>query len=68
MPWEVVGVGMFSINNYTLLSIVDYNSKFPIIKKADNITANDLDKVAKIVCEEFGLSKKMDVQTLHQMH
>ena len=31
--WEVIGVAMFTFNNKNYLSIVDYDSKFLVIKK-----------------------------------
>ena len=34
-PWEVVGDNIFSINNSKLLCIVDYDSIFPVMEKAD---------------------------------
>ena len=33
MPWEVVGVDIFMINNEQLLCIVNYYSKFLVINK-----------------------------------
>ena len=32
-PWEVIGVDMFTLNNKNYLFIVDYHSKFPIVKR-----------------------------------
>ena len=31
-PWEVLGVDLFHFNNKNYLCIVDYHSKFPVIK------------------------------------
>ena len=45
--------------NKTLLCIVDYYSKFPIVKKADSITADDLVKADKIVFTKFKLPKNI---------
>ena len=58
-PWEVVAADVFSINYNMLLCIVDYYSKFPIVKKADGLSADDLTRGAKIVFTEFGLPKKI---------
>ena len=58
-PWEMVGAGIFSIKNNMLICIVDYYSKFPIVKKADGLSADDLIRGAKIVFAEFGLPKKI---------
>ena len=43
----------------TLLYIVDCYRKFPIVKRADSLVADDLVKAAKIVFTEFGLLKKL---------
>ena len=40
--WEVGGVDIPSINKDTLLCIVDRYSNFPIVKKSDGLSANDL--------------------------
>ena len=46
---------MFIINSETLLFIVDYHSKFPIIKKVNSLSANDQDEFFA----EYGPSKKV---------
>ena len=56
---ELVGAYIFSIHNNTLLCIVDYYSKFPIMKKADGLSADDLFREMKIVFTQFGLPKKV---------
>ena len=57
--WELVGADIFTIKNSILLCIVDYHSKFPIVKKGDGLSEGNLIRVAKIVFVEFGLPKKM---------
>ena len=42
-----------------LLCIVDYYYNFPIVKKANGFSADDLIKAAKIVFAVFGLPKKI---------
>ena len=32
-PWEIIGEDVFMINDKSLLSIVDYHSKFLIVKQ-----------------------------------
>ena len=49
----------FSVGNKTLLSIIDYYSKFPVVNKANSLTTDDLVKEAKITFPKFGLSKKI---------
>ena len=41
-PWEVAGLDAFMINNKTLLCIVDYHSKFPIVKTLKSLSTDDL--------------------------
>ena len=36
-PWKVAGADMFTLHNKDYLCIVDYNSKFPIIKKTGDL-------------------------------
>ena len=59
--WEVVGADIFSINNNAQLCIVDCYSKFPIVKKSDGLSANKLIRTVKIVFNEFGLLKKINL-------
>ena len=58
MPWEVVGADIISINNNMLLCIVNYYSKFPIMKKADGLLADNLFRAVRIVFTEFRQTKK----------
>ena len=48
-PCEVVGTNVSIFKNNTLLYIVDYCSKFPIIKQTDSLSADSLVRVVKIV-------------------
>ena len=41
-PWEVVGVDMFTLNNKNYICIVDYDSKFQIVKNAEDMSAGCL--------------------------
>ena len=50
---------MFAINNNMLLCIVDDYSTFLIMKEADGLSAEDLNRAAKIVFSDFGLPKKI---------
>ena len=57
-PWEVVGANIFTVKNNLLLCIVDYYSKFPVIKKTDGLSAGGLIRAVKIgFFSEFRLSK-----------
>ena len=52
------GNDIFTIKNNTLLYIVDFYSKFPIVKKMDGLSADNLITVVKIVFAELGFPKK----------
>ena len=53
-PWEVVDADIFMI-----LCTVDNNSKFPLVKKVANVSADDLLHATKMTFAEFGLSWKI---------
>ena len=58
-PWELVGADIIFVKTKTKLCIVDYYSKFPIVKKANHLACDDLVKAAKVILTEFGLPKKI---------
>ena len=55
----MVGADTFFVKHYTFLWIEDYYSKFPTVKKADDLAVDDLFKAVKIAFAEFGLPKKI---------
>ena len=57
-PWNVAGTDIFMMNNKNLLYIIDYYSKFLVVKKLESLSAKNVIQVAKVVCAEFGLPKK----------
>ena len=54
MKWQLL---IFTIKINTSLYIVDYYNKFPVVKNTDDLLADNLIKVVKIVFVEFGLQK-----------
>ena len=38
-PWEVLGADVFHFNNKNYLCIVDYHSKFPMVKRLEGLSA-----------------------------
>ena len=58
-PWEVVGADIFHFNNKNYLCIVDYNSKFPIVKKLEGLSAKNLTNAVKIIFMEYGIPQKI---------
>ena len=59
MPWKIVSAGTFSINNNTLMSIVDYYSRFSVMNRADALSVDDVIKATKIVFAKFGIPQKI---------
>ena len=58
-PCKIAGADIFSVNNETLLCIVEYYSNFPVMKRADRLSADDLIIATNVVFTEFGLPKKL---------
>ena len=50
---------MFILNNKNYLCIVDYHSKFLVIKKAEDLSTDSLILACKIVFSEYGLPKEI---------
>ena len=58
-PWEVIGTDMFTLNNKHYLCIVDCHSKFPVIKKTEDLSADSLILMCKEILAEYRLPKKI---------
>ena len=58
-PLEVIGVDMFTLNNKNYLSILDYHSKCPILKRSEDMSAESLIPACKNIFSEYGLLKKI---------
>ena len=58
-PLEVIGAGMFTLNNKHYLCIVVYHSKFPVIKNTEDLSADSLVLTCKAIFAEHGLPKKI---------
>ena len=54
-PWEVVSADIFHFNNKNYLCIVDYNSKFSVIKKLEGFSAECLINTVKIIFTKYGI-------------
>ena len=55
----VVGADIFHYNNKNYLCIVDYNSKFPVIKRLEGLSAQNLTNAVKIIFVEYGIPHKI---------
>ena len=58
-PWDVISANMFYLDNKHCLCIVDFHSKFPIIKKTTDLSADSLILTCKIIFAEYGVPKKI---------
>ena len=58
-PWEVVGADVLHFNNKNYLCIIDYNSKFTIIKKLEGLSAENFTNAVKIIFMEYGIPQKI---------
>ena len=54
-PWEVLGAEVFHFNNKNYLCIVDYHSKFPVIKRMEGLSMESLSATIKIIFAEYGI-------------
>ena len=58
-PWEVVSANVFHFNNKNYLCIVDYHSKFPVIKRLERLSAESLVNTVKIILTKYGIPPKI---------
>ena len=54
-PWEVLGTDIFHFNNKNYLCIVDYYSKFCIVKRLEGLSAESLITTTKVIFSEYGI-------------
>ena len=57
--WEVVGADVSHYNNTNYLCIVDYNSKFPIVKRLEGLSVKSLTSAVKIIFADYGIPHKI---------
>ena len=50
---------MFTLNNKNYLCIVDCHSKFLVVKRTEDLSADSLILACKIIFSEYGLTKKI---------
>ena len=67
MKDKCIIIPFFSTEAYTiptlqaLLCVVDYHSKFPIVKEVNSLPVDDLVEKTKLIFAEYGLPKKVDL-------
>ena len=57
--WEVIGADVFYFKNKHYLYSVDYNNKFPVIKRLGGLSAGNLIKMVKTMFTEYGIPHKL---------
>ena len=58
-PWDMVGVDIFNINNNNYFCIIDYHSKFSIIKKTADLSVDSLILAGKLFFSEYRIPKRI---------
>ena len=58
-PCEAVGADIFHFNNINYLCVVDYNSKFPIVRKLQGLSAEHLINAVSAIFTEYGILHKL---------
>ena len=56
-PWEKLGTDLFEYNNKKYLMVVDYYSRFPIVRQLPDIRAETVTEMFTSIINEFGLCK-----------
>ena len=54
-PWEVLGTDVFHFNNKNYLYIVDHYSKFPMVKRLEGLSAENLITTVKAIFAKYGI-------------
>ena len=58
-PWEVIAADIFQLNNKNYLCIVDYHSKFLVIKRMKGLSAKSLIAAVKIIFVEYSIPHRL---------
>ena len=58
-PWEAVGVDVFHLTNINYLCVVDYNSKFPIIRKLQGLSVEHIINAVSSIFAKYGILQKL---------
>ena len=58
-PWEVAGADVFHFNNVNYLCVVDYNSKFPIIRRLQGLMAEHLINTVTAIFAKYDILQRI---------
>ena len=54
-PWKVLVADVFHFNNKNYLCIIDYHSKFPVVKRLEGLSTENLIATAKVLFTDYGI-------------
>ena len=57
--WDVVNAYIYMINYKMFLCIVDYYSKFPVVKKVSSLAIDGLAQMTEMIFVEYGFPKQI---------
>jgi transposase InsO family protein len=58
-PWHTVSPDLFKVNHFWYIVIADYYSKFPFVKKLNNLTATTVVHVVRSIFSEQGIPETL---------
>ena len=58
-PWQIVATDIFNLNKYKYLLIVDYNSKYPFIRKLREFSSKEVIDIIKQIWAEQGVLERL---------
>ena len=58
-PWEVLGADVFHFNTHNYLCIIDYHSKFPVIKRMEGLSLESQIATTKVIFAEYVIPHKI---------
>ena len=58
-PWEVLGADILHLNNKNYLCIVNYHSKFAVIKRMEGLSTESLITTTKVIFAEYGIPHRL---------
>ena len=61
--WELVGGDIFHFNNKNYLCVVDYNSKFPVVKRLEGLSAENHINIEQAVSLAYHHQSNRQVKT-----
>ena len=55
----MLSADVFHFNNKNYLCIIDYHSKFPVIKRLEGLAVESLITTTKVIFTEYGIPQKL---------